>query len=78
MDIREFLSDWVAPRVHADGGWLEYGREEEGELVLKAKGECARCASLDRCLKWVGERLEEKTGEKMRIRAEREPFIWRR
>lgn len=78
MNTKEFLEQWVAPRVTADGGWLEYAGETETELRLKAKGECARCIARDRCIRWVAARLQEKTGMNKTITVESDPFVWRK
>ena len=57
MELKEFFDTEIAPCVRADGGWLELERKEGGTAVLKAKGECTRCISLDRCLRWAESRV---------------------
>ena len=76
--MKEYLEKYIAPRVQADGGWLEWAGEDGRELVLTAKGECAHCPCLDRCLDWVRERVRRDLGLDRTVRAVREPFIWRR
>ena len=78
MSIEELMAQWIAPRVQADGGWLEIMEKDGSDLTLKAKGECARCISLERCLKWIASQAEEKTSEKVNVTAVREPFIWKK
>ena len=74
----DYLRERVAPRVRADGGWLDYAGEEGRTLRLTAKGECARCAALDRCLKWVADGAEKQTGVRPELSVTREPFLWRK
>ena len=47
--------------------------------VLKLENlECAHCAALDRCLRWVQERAERDLGLEISFSVSREPFLWRK
>lgn len=78
MTTQEFLEKWIGPRVQADGGWLEYVGEDDQEIHIKAKGECARCISQARCIDWVRECIYRENGEKRRIDVQISPFLWRK
>ena len=78
MDLRAWFVNEIAPCVRADGGWLEI-KDDAGEIVrLTARGECAHCAALGRCLKWAEGRAERELGRAVRFEAVREPFLWRK
>ena len=78
MELKEYIETKIQPLVRADGGWLEYTSENGDELTLTAKGECARCICIDRCVKWVAGRIEADLGRTVHIRFGREPFLWRK
>ena len=78
MELKEFFDTEIAPCVRADGGWLELEREEGGTAVLKAKGECTRCISQDRCLRWAESRVKQELGREICFTAVPDPFLWRR
>lgn len=78
MELNEWLEKEIVPLVRADGGWLEL-KEISGEsAVLTAKGECAHCRALDRCVNWIGQRAENELGWKIRLTTVRDPFLWRK
>ena len=78
MELKAFFDTEIAPCVRADGGWLELEREEGDRAVLKAKGECTRCAALERCLRWAESRVRQELGREVRFTAVPDPFLWRK
>ena len=78
MELKAFFDTEIAPCVRADGGWLELEREEGDRVVLKAKGECTRCAALERCLRWAESRVRQELGREVRFAAVPDPFLWRK
>ena len=78
MELKAFFDTEIAPCVRADGGWLELEREEGDRAVLKAKGECTRCAALERCLRWAESRVRQELGREVRFAAVPDPFLWRK
>ncbi len=76
--MKNYLERTIAPRVRADGGWLEWAAEDDETLTLTARGECAQCKCLDKCLDWVRARIRRDLGVDRAVRAVREPFIWRK
>ena len=78
MDVKTWFEAEIAPCVRADGGWLELTDVQSGTAAVTAKGECARCAALDRCLRWAEMKARQETGTDIRFTAKREPFLWRK
>ena len=78
MELKAFFDTEIAPCVRADGGWLELEREEGDRAVLKARGECTRCAALERCLRWAESRVRQELGREVRFTAVPDPFLWRK
>lgn len=78
MDLKAWFDKEIVPCVRADGGWLEVTDEDGDEIRLTARGECAHCAALDRCLGWVQMKAERELGLEKRFTAKREPFLWRK
>ena len=78
MDVKAWFDSEIVPCVRADGGWLELPDAGEGAAEIVAKGECAHCAALDRCLDWVRTRAEQELGVEFRFPVRREPFLWRK
>ena len=78
MELKEFFDTEIVPCVRADGGWLELVSEEGGTAVVKAAGECTRCISRDRCLRWVESRVRQERGREVGFTAVPEAFLGRR
>ena len=78
MELEAFLDSKIIPCIRADGGWLELEREEGNQAVPKARGECTRCAALDRCLRWIESRTREELHRDIRFTAVPDPFLWRK
>ena len=78
MDLKTFFDTEIVPCVRADGGWLELTREEGDQAVLTVRGECVRCASLDRCLRWAESRVRSELNREIRLTAVLEPYLWRK
>ena len=87
MELKEWFEKEISPLIQADGGWLEMRHaknEQEApshelpDVSWIARGECAHCAALERCLHWIGMRAARELGQELRWTVERVPFIWRR
>ena len=78
VELKEFFDSEIVPCVRADGGWLELEREEGDRAVLKARGECTRCISLDRCLRWAESRVRQELQREIHFTAVPDPFLWRK
>ena len=75
--MQEYVENVLAPRLRGDGGWVEFVEYKDGVLTLVFRGECSKCHILDRCTKWMEEKIEQQLGEKVRIQAIRKkPFFW--
>ncbi len=78
MELENWFEEVIAPRVRADGGWLEIRDRDADPIRLSARGECAHCAALGKCLDWIGDRARKDLGLSARFEAAREPFLWRK
>ena len=78
MELKTWFEREIVPCVRADGGWLELSDGEGDAREVTARGECAHCAALGRCLKWAAERAERELGVRVRFTEKREPFLWRK
>ena len=78
MDVKTWFNKEIAPCVRADGGWLEMTDEDGETAKITAKGECAHCAALDRCLRWAQTKAQRELGLELRFSVSREPFLWRK
>ena len=78
MELKQFFDSEIVPCVRADGGWLELESEQGGTAVVRARGECTRCISLERCLRWAESRVRQELRREVRFTAVPDPFLWRR
>ena len=78
MDVKTWFDNEIAPCVRADGGWLELTDANGDQAAVTARGECAHCAALDRCLRWAQMKAKRELGLDLRFLAKREPFLWRK
>ena len=75
--MKEYIETRLAPRLQADGGWVEVDSVAEDSVTLVFRGECSKCQILGRCCDWIGQKLEEEFGRKVRVNAVcRKPFFW--
>lgn len=75
--VREYIENVLAPRIRADGGWVEYVGMEDGGVTLLFRGECSDCHVLSRCTGWIAEKIDADLGVKVRVKAQiRKPFFW--
>ena len=78
MDGKAWFEKEIAPCVKTDGGWLEWTEADGETATVTARGECAHCAALDRCLRWAQMKAKRELGLDIRLVAKREPFLWRK
>ena len=76
MDVKIWFEQEIVPCVRADGGWLELTEVRDGAAEVTARGECAHCAALDRCLHWAQARAKRELDLEMHFSVRREPFLW--
>ena len=77
--MKDYIETVLAPRIQADGGWVEFVSLEGDELTLLFRGECAKCNILGRCTDWIAQKIEGDLGRKVRIKPVRKlPFFWDR
>ena len=75
--MQEYIENVLAPRIRADGGWVEFVSLEGEKLTLIFRGECSKCLILGRCTDWMAQKILEDRGERVVIEAQRKkPFFW--
>ena len=78
MDVKTWFEKEIDVCIRADGGWLELTEIAEDTVKMTAKGECAHCAALDRCIQWVQTKAKQELGLELCFSVSREPFLWRK
>ena len=56
--MEKYINEYIRPRLQGDGGEITFVEEKDGEVIVLLQGECSKCLILDRCLKWIEERIE--------------------
>ncbi len=78
MELKEYSDSEIVPCIRADGGWLELVSTDGNRAVVKARGECTRCISLDRCLRWAESRVRQELQREIHFTAVPDSFLWRK
>ena len=77
--MREYIENVLAPRLQADGGWVEFVSLEENRLTLVFRGECSKCMILNRCVDWITQKIREDMDRDVTvIPVRKKPFFWDR
>ena len=77
--VKEYIETVLAPRIQADGGWVEFVSLEGDKLTLIFRGECSKCGILNRCTDWMEKKILEDRGQRVVISTVRKkPFFWDR
>lgn len=75
--MKDYIERVINPRLMGDGGWVEFVSLEGDRLTLLFRGECSKCAILDRCCDWIARQAEGQLGQKVVIVPQcRKPFFW--
>ncbi len=69
--MEKYLIEKILPCIQADGGHFEFVSYAEGTAFLTFRGECSKCDKLDRCCKWIEERIKIDLGEEITVNAVR-------
>lgn len=65
--MEEYINVYIRERLQGDGGEITFVKQEDNKITVILQGECSKCLILDRCLKWIEERIEIDLGEKVQI-----------
>ena len=75
--MEDYINNVLKPRIQGDGGEITYLSRDGDEVTVLMQGECSKCHILDRCTKWMEEKIEQQFGEKVKIQAvRRKPYFW--
>lgn len=68
-DVRQFIEDFIRPKVRVDGGDIQFVALDADEVVLDAHADCAYCPAASECLKWwIEKELSARFGGTLRVR----------
>jgi Fe-S cluster biogenesis protein NfuA len=65
--MKEYINEYIRPRIQGDGGEITFVKQEENVVTVLLQGECSKCLILDRCLKWIEERIAADKGENVTV-----------
>ena len=65
--MEEYINGYIRPRLQGDGGEITFVKQEGNEVTVLFQGECSKCLILNRCIKWIEERIEKDLGEKVTV-----------
>ena len=65
--MKEYINEYIRPRIQGDGGEITFVKQEENVVTVLLQGECSKCLILDRCLKWIEERIAADKGENISV-----------
>lgn len=65
--MEKYINEYIRPRLQGDGGEITFVSENGGEVTVLLQGECSKCLILDRCLKWIEERIEADLNRKVKV-----------
>lgn len=65
--MEKYINGYIRERLQGDGGEITFLKFEDNEVTVLLQGECSKCLILDRCLKWIEERIENDLEEKVRV-----------
>ena len=75
--MKDYINNVLSPLLQGDGGYIEYLHEDKNEITVLARGECSKCAKLEKCLIWCEDRILKEKNKKVRLTAIRKkPFFW--
>ena len=65
--MEKYINEYIRPRLQGDGGEITFIKEEGDEVPVLLQGECSKCLILDRCLKWIEERIAVDLNRKVTV-----------
>ena len=65
--MEKYINEYIRPRLQGDGGEITFVAENGNEVTVLLQGECSKCLILDRCLKWIEERIEADLDRKVKV-----------
>ena len=75
--MKDYINNTLSPLIQGDGGYIEFISEKDDVITVLARGECSKCAKLEKCLRWCEERIFIDKNRKVALVAIRKkPFFW--
>ncbi len=65
--MEEYINGYIRPRLQGDGGEITFLKQEGSEITVLLQGECSKCLILDRCLRWIEERIKADKNETVTV-----------
>lgn len=75
--MEDYINNYIRPKIQGDGGEILFDSYKDNKLTVIMQGECSKCLILNRCIKWIEDRIECDLGVKVTVDAIRKkPFFW--
>ena len=77
-EMKNYMNEYLRPRVQSDGGEISFMSFEENVLTVKLQGECSRCPVAKGCFNdWLLMEIKKRFGEHIKLKQVIEkPYFW--
>ncbi len=65
--MEKYINEYIRPRLQGDGGEITFVEQNGNEVTVLFQGECSKCLILDRCLKWIEERIAVDLNQQVKV-----------
>ena len=65
--MEKYINEYIRPRLQGDGGEITFVEQNGNEVTVLLQGECSKCLILDRCLKWIEERIATDLNQQVKV-----------
>lgn len=65
--MKEYINEYIRPRIQGDGGEITFLSQQDDKVTVLLQGECSKCLILDRCLRWIEERIAADMGQNVTV-----------
>ena len=65
--MEKYINEYIRPRLQGDGGEITFVEQNGNEVTVLLQGECSKCLILDRCLKWIEERIALDLNQQVKV-----------
>ena len=77
MELKDYLTDVVAPKIRGDGGWLDVLAVDGDAVKGKLQGEFSKSNIAKDCIDWGCAEVRRDLRREIRIEfVRRKPFFW--
>lgn len=65
--MEKYINEYIRPRLQGDGGEITFVEQNGNEVTVLLQGECSKCLILDRCLKWIEDRIALDLNQQVKV-----------